>query len=139
MLAEPSAATLLHQSRIIQFEKISPSHTLALTHALVSRITMPYNIYGSVRVLLCNGSVYFVSRRSLVYSYHDGGMIFQCVLVFSLVSSVFGPGSSRLYRLGVSQAQKAKLSGDERPRLCVLMRMHPTFLFLPGLKNRAIL
>ena len=27
------------------------------------------------------------------------------------------PGSSRLYRLDVSQAQKAKESGDERPRL----------------------
>ena len=27
------------------------------------------------------------------------------------------PGSSRLYHLGVSQAQKAKVSGDERPRL----------------------
>ena len=27
------------------------------------------------------------------------------------------PGRSRLYRLGVSQAQKAKESGDERPRL----------------------
>ena len=26
-------------------------------------------------------------------------------------------GSSRLYRLGVSQAQKAKESGDERPQL----------------------
>ena len=26
------------------------------------------------------------------------------------------PGSSQLYRLGVSQAQKAKVSGDERPR-----------------------
>ena len=25
--------------------------------------------------------------------------------------------SSRLYRLGVTQAQKAKVSGDERPRL----------------------
>ena len=30
------------------------------------------------------------------------------------------PGSSRLYRLGVSQAQKAKVLGDKRPRLRVL-------------------
>ena len=30
------------------------------------------------------------------------------------------PGSSRLYRLGVSQAQKTKVSGDERPRLRAL-------------------
>ena len=34
-------------------------------------------------------------------------------------------GSSRLYRLGVSQAQKAKVLGDERPRL-----VSPTVLFL---------
>ena len=29
----------------------------------------------------------------------------------------FSPGISRLYRLGVSQAQKPKVSGDKRPRL----------------------
>ena len=32
-------------------------------------------------------------------------------------SIVWCTGSSRLYRLGVSQAQKAKVSGDESPRL----------------------
>ena len=31
---------------------------------------------------------------------------------------VWCPGSSRLYRLDVSQAQKAKESGDERSQLC---------------------
>ena len=35
-------------------------------------------------------------------------------------SIVWCPGSSRLYRLGVSQAQKAKESRDERPRLRAL-------------------
>ena len=40
------------------------------------------------------------------------------------------PGSSRLYRLNVSQAQKAKVSGDERPRFIAFA---PNFLFLPTL------
>ena len=39
-------------------------------------------------------------------------------------------GSIRLYRLGVTMAQKAKESGDERPRLRASQRMSPTFLFL---------
>ena len=41
------------------------------------------------------------------------------------------PGNSRLYRLGVSQAQKAKESGDERPRLRVSKRTPPTFPSFP--------
>ena len=32
-------------------------------------------------------------------------------------SIVWFPGSSRLYRLVVSQAQKTEVSGDERPQL----------------------
>ena len=36
------------------------------------------------------------------------------------------PGSSRLDRLGASQAQKAKVSGDESPRLRALQRVPPT-------------
>ena len=46
------------------------------------------------------------------------------------------PGISRLYRLGVSQAQKAKESGDERPRLRASWRMPPTFLFLFSMFKR---
>ena len=37
------------------------------------------------------------------------------IRIFGIFCSL--PDSSRLYRLGVSQAQKAKVSGDERPRL----------------------
>ena len=44
-----------------------------------------------------------------------------CVLFHKMTqprhTHIFSPGSSRLYRLGVSQAQKVKVSGDERPRL----------------------
>ena len=36
---------------------------------------------------------------------------------FQSVAGNCSPGSSRLYRLGDSQAQKAKMFGDERPRL----------------------
>ena len=37
------------------------------------------------------------------------------VMKFALVSG--NPGSCRLYRLGVSQAQKAEMLGDKRPQL----------------------
>ena len=36
-----------------------------------------------------------------------------------IVWNLSEPGSRRLYRLGVSQPQKAKVSGDEHPRLRV--------------------
>ena len=47
---------------------------------------------------------------------------FFCLALHCLRSAVFvaaytNPGSRRLYRLGVSQTQKAEVSGDERPRL----------------------
>ena len=38
----------------------------------------------------------------------------------------YSPGSSRLYRLGDLQAEKAKVSGDERPRFIACA---PNFLF----------
>ena len=38
------------------------------------------------------------------------------------------PSSSRFFSLGVSLAQKAKVSGHERPRLCTSKRMPPTLL-----------
>ena len=45
-----------------------------------------------------------------------------------LVSVGLVPGSSRHYRLDVSQAQKAKESGDERPQLCASKRLPLNFL-----------
>ena len=38
-------------------------------------------------------------------------------LVLALGEGDCSSGSSRLYRLGVSRVQKAKVSGDQRPRL----------------------
>ena len=38
------------------------------------------------------------------------------------------PRRCKLHRLGVSQAQKSKVSGDERPRLRASLRLPPTFL-----------
>ena len=51
------------------------------------------------------------------------------------VQAVFGsivrcPGSSRLYCLGVSQAQNSKGSGIVRPQLRASQRVLPTLLFL---------
>ena len=46
--------------------------------------------------------------------------------------SISHPGSNRLYRLGVPQAQKAKESGDERSSVC------PVFPFFPFLYHTPI-
>ena len=43
-----------------------------------------------------------------------------------LIRSLRIADSSRLYRLGVSEAQKAKYSGDERPRLRTSSSVSPT-------------
>ena len=49
------------------------------------------------------------------------------------------PGRSRVHRVGVSQPQKAKVSGDERPRLRASYRVAPTFLFSLPIKWDRIL
>ena len=54
----------------------------------------------------------------------------QKIIYYRKLFIIENPGSSRLYRLGVSQAQEAEMSGDERPRLRASQRLPPTFLFL---------
>ena len=63
--------------------------------------------------------IHFIPRRVRGY---------LSTAVFNWSSLASPPGSSRLYHLCVSQAQKAKVSGDERPRLRALWRVPPTFL-----------
>ena len=46
-------------------------------------------------------------------------------LVLALGGGNCSSGYSRLYRLGVSQAQKAEVSGNERPRLCPQLSFFP--------------
>ena len=61
----------------------------------------------------------------------------ECIGAIQLFQSIIpstrlgkcSPCSSRLYHLGVWQAQKAKESGDVRPRLPSWYCMPPTFLF----------